>query len=240
MPLAVAHCRRGQYRKSLYSFRNLGNVCWDWDAEHFTFAWFASPPHRAFPPLSPPQGAVKLTDFRNPPHIMPLSAADENACTWLRLAFHSITCHSTPDRPCLLGERCKENKQLLTHIIIQCNGSSSCPYPGCAAVRSLLRHYNACKVGLSQHHLDSCVAGLVVQESALCGEIGAELTGSQSPLQSCQDMYFCMCRRTSRYIIVAFSILCAGQLPRLQHSCNGDEWGLACKDAGAGTGGKVF
>ncbi|MEW5316882.1 MAG: hypothetical protein WDW38_008224 [Sanguina aurantia] len=76
---------------------------------------------------------------------MVLTAADENACTWLRLAFHSITCHSSPDRQCLLGDRCKENKNLLTHIIVSCSGSSSCPYPGCAAVRSLLRHYNACK-----------------------------------------------------------------------------------------------
>lgn len=187
---------KSEIERVFHSCCNVGNVCWVWDAEHFVFAWFASPPHRhAFPPLSPPQGVLKLVDFRSSPQIMPLSAADENACTWLRLAFHSITCHSTPDRPCLLGERCKENKQLLTHIIIQCNGSSSCPYPGCAAVRSLLRHYNACKVGLSQHHVDVKPCG---QPECMKAEPGVRGSSNLEPQvqATCQQVPMHLCCST--------------------------------------------
>ena len=67
-----------------------------------------------------------------------------NAGSWLRLCFHSLTCHSSV---CSITS-CKATQQLLAHIV-NCHGAS-CSVACCAPVRKLLQHYSKCMVSFQQ------------------------------------------------------------------------------------------
>lgn len=66
-----------------------------------------------------------------------------NACNWMRLHFHSLTCSEAPGK-CPLCKRCSDCKRLLSHAF-RC---SSCPCSSecCFATKQLLLHYCTCQV----------------------------------------------------------------------------------------------
>lgn len=66
-----------------------------------------------------------------------------NACNWLRLIFHSLTCNRAS---CQLGERCRNGKLVLSHLVT-CTASpvEECEVPSCVAVRRLALHWAECK-----------------------------------------------------------------------------------------------
>ncbi len=77
-------------------------------------------------------------------------SAVANACNWLRLIFHALTCN----RPiCQLGERCSNGKLVLSHLVTcAADPVGSCNVPSCNAVRRLALHWAGCKVRWYEQH----------------------------------------------------------------------------------------
>ena len=77
--------------------------------------------------------------------VMPRCAAvpsvTETASRWVRLSFHSLTCHSGT---CSVSS-CGGTKQLLNHMMTGCS-NELCTTACCAPVRKLLQHFVNCSV----------------------------------------------------------------------------------------------
>ena len=77
--------------------------------------------------------------------IMPRCASsshgNETASHWLRMSFHSLTCHADA---CRLPQ-CQSTKKVLGHIFSDCTDDSR-PEDICRPIRSLLLHYCGCQV----------------------------------------------------------------------------------------------